>query len=162
MLRFGRISEVDADKALVKVSFGEDSLVSEWIPTVHAGTSGDSYFHTLSVNTQVAVAMDRNMRYGCVIGAIYSRDTTPSEAGDNIISVVFDNGDKIVIDKQARTLTCNMQGGLTINGDLTVNGSIDASVDVTAGPLNTSLTGHVHVVAGVQTGAGSVNTNPPT
>lgn len=160
MLRFGRISEVDADKALVKVSFGEDDLVSEWIPTVHAGTSGDSYFHTLSVNTQVAVAMDRNMRYGCVIGAIYSRNTQPQEAGDNIISIVFDNGDKIVIDKQARTLTCNMQGGLTINGDLTVNGSIDASVDVTAGPLNTSLTGHTHSVT-VTGNAETATTTPP-
>lgn len=166
MLRFGKISDIDADNALVKVAFGEDDLVSEWIPTTHAGTSGDSYFHSLENGTAVACAMSDNLRYGCVIGAIYSNTDSPQESGSDIVSVVFDNGDKIVIDKQNRTLTCNMQGGLTINGDLTVNGSVDATDvaatnDVTASGGATSLTTHTHTTPTTGQISDPETTSPP-
>ena len=72
---------------------------------------------------------------------------------------MFSNGDKVKYDNGQIEITAS--GGVTINGNLTVIGTVDASVDVTAGAINTSLTSHTHTVAGVQAGLGSVTTTPP-
>lgn len=161
MLRFGRISSVDADNAKCKVSFGEDETVTDWLPTVHNGTRENSYFHTFQTEDHVAVMMNDNGITGVILGAIYSKNLQPSDGGVGKTSVVFDNGNKVVYDKATGSMEIVASGGLKITGDVTVTGSIDASVDVTAGILNISLTGHTHVVAGVQAGAGSVTSNTP-
>jgi phage baseplate assembly protein gpV len=53
---------------------------------------------------------------------------------------------------------------LEVTGDVTVGGSVDAAVDVKAGPLDVSLVGHTHGMAGhthvAPSGGGP--TGPPT
>jgi phage baseplate assembly protein V len=129
---------------LVRVSFGEDGVTTGWLQTLHHGTTGNSYFHTYKINELVAVMLQSDGVYGFVLGSVYSGDNTPTESGDEVVSIVFENGDKIVYDGQARTMTLEALNGVTINGDVTVTGSVDASVDVKAGPTNTSLTLHTH------------------
>lgn len=161
MLRFGRISSVDASKGLCKVSFGEDETVTDWLPTVHNGTRENSYFHTFQTEDHVAVMMNDNGITGVILGAIYSKNLQPSEGGEGKTSVVFDNGNKVVYDKATGSMELVASGGVKITGDVTVTGSIDASVDVKAGLLNTSLVGHTHDVVGVQAGAGTITSTPP-
>lgn len=168
MLKFGRISEVNADSGLAKVSFREDKIVSDWLPVIVPKTNGDSYSWTLEVNQQVACMMDENQIRGVIMGSVYSKDVTPVEAGEDIVSIHFDGGDSIKYDRATGTMELTASGGVTINGDLMVDGqvdvtgAVDAGADVTAGILNTSLTSHIHQVTGVQTGAGSVPSNTPT
>jgi len=161
LIRFGRISGIDADNARVKVSFGEDGIESGWLPTIHNGATGSSYFHTYDVNELVACVMEENLDAGVVLGAIYYENEQPVESGDNIVSVVFNSSNKVIFNRQTGEMELQASGGVTINGNVTISGSLDVSADVTAGPLNTSLTGHVHQVTGVQTGTGSVTSNTP-
>lgn len=159
-LRTGRISEIDADKAMVRVSFGADGVTTGWLQTLHHGTVGNSYFHTYEVNELVAVALESDGIYGFVLGSVYPEGTTPAESGDKVVSVVFDNGNKIVYNGQTGAMELQANGGITITGDVTVTGSIDASGDVTAGLTNTSLTGHTHSVT-VTGNAETATTTPP-
>ncbi len=159
MLRFGRISSVDASKGLCKVSFGEDETVTDWLPTVHNGTRENSYFHTFQTEDHVAVMMNDNGITGVILGAIYSKNLQPSEGGEGKTSVVFDNGNKVVYDKATGSMELVASGGVKITGDVDVTGTITATVEVKAGII--ALTTHTHVVAGVQAGSGSVTSNPP-
>lgn len=161
MLRTGRISEIDADKARVRVTFPADSVTSGWLQTLHHGTVGNSYFHTYEVDELVAVAMEKDGVYGFVLGSIYPDGTEPTESGDKVVSVSFANGDKIVYNGTTGAMELKASGGITITGNVTVNGSVDASGDVTAGPLNTSLTLHTHQTATTGTITTPESTTPP-
>jgi phage baseplate assembly protein V len=163
MLRFGRVSEIDANRGMARVSFIEDGTVSDWMSVVVAKTGDDKFFYIPDVNEQVACMMGKGSLRGVILGAVYSDARTPDSgnSGAGVLSVVFSNGDKIKYDRSSGAMDITASGGVTINGNLTVNGSVDASADVTAGPLNVSLTGHTHLVTGVQTGPSSVTSNPP-
>lgn len=161
LLRTGRISETDPAKAIVRVAFTEDGVTTGWLQTLHNGANGTSWFHTFAVNELVAVVLDSDGVYGFVLGAVYSGDDTPTESGNDVVSVVFPNGDKVIYNGANGSMELKASGGITITGDVTVTGSIDATGDVTAGPLNISLTSHTHIVAGVQPGTGSVTSNTP-
>lgn len=168
MLRFGRISDIDIDAGLAKVSFREDKIVSDWMSPIVPKTKGDSYSWTLEVNQQVACMMDENQIKGVILGSVYSKDFLPVDAGEDIVSISFNGGDSVRYDRSNGKMELKASGGVTIIGDLTVDGqvdvtgSVDVGNDVTAGLTNISLTTHVHQVTGVQAGAGSVPSNPPT
>lgn len=163
MLRFGRVSDIDASRGMARVSFVEDGTASDWMSVIVAKTGDEKFFYLPDVNEQVACLMGKGSLRGVILGAVYSDARTPDSgnSGEGVLSVVFSNGDKIKYDGSTGAMDITASGGVTINGNLTVNGSVDASQDVTAGPLNVSLTGHTHVVAGVQVGSGSVTSNPP-
>jgi phage baseplate assembly protein gpV len=93
------------------------------------------------------------------LGAVYNENTTPSSSGEDIVSVVFSNGDSVEYDRATGEMSITVSGGLTINGDVTVIGSLDASIDVTAGVFNTSLSTHTHPYVNVSAPA---TTSPPT
>jgi len=142
MLRFGRISDIDADKGLCKVSFGEDEVVTDWLPTLHNGTSGNSYFHTYDIQEHVACMMSDNGITGVILGAIYSRDLQPEESGVDVVSVVFNANNSVVFNRSTGEMTIQASGGVSIEGDLSVTGSIDAGIEISAGTVN--LTTHTH------------------
>jgi phage baseplate assembly protein gpV len=158
MLRFGRISDIDASRGMARVSFAEDGTVSDWMSMVVSKTGDDKFFYLPDVNEQVACLMGHGMLRGVILGAIYSDNRTPDSAnsGTGVLSIVFSNGDKVKYDNGQMEIAAS--GGVTINGNLTVNGSVDASADVTAGPLNVSLTGHRHPYINGTTPA---TTSPP-
>jgi len=142
MLRFGRISDIDADKGLCKVSFGEDSVVTDWLPTLHNGAKENSYFHTYDIQEHVACLMSDNGITGVILGAIYSSNLQPEESGVDVVSVVFNANNKVVFNRSTGEMTIKASGGVSIQGDLSVTGSIDAGVEVSAGTVN--LTTHTH------------------
>jgi len=160
LLRFGRISDIDADKGLCKVSFGEDEVVTDWLPTIHNGASGNSYFHTFDIQEHVACLMSDNGITGVILGAIYSKNLQPEESGQDVVSVVFNANNKVVFNRSTGEMTIKASGGVTIDGDLTVNGSVDASADVTAGITSVSLIGHTHQVI-VTGNPETATTQPP-
>lgn len=165
MLRTGRISEIDADKARVRVTFPADGVTTGWLQTLHHGTVGNSYFHTYKVDELVAVALEGDGVYGFVLGSIYPDGTVPAESGSKIVSVVFDNGDKIVYDGTTGAMELKASGGITITGDVTVTGSVDASgqiksdTEVKAGLI--SLSTHTHTTPTTGTITATETTTPP-
>lgn len=158
MLRFGLVSSIDPSKGVARVSFAEDEIVTDWLPIVVAGTA-NSYSFTFNIDEQVACMMDSTGLRGVILGAVYNQNTTPSSSGEDIVSVVFSNGDSVEYDRATGEMSITVSGGLTINGDVTVIGSLDASIDVTAGVFNTSLSTHTHPYVNVSAPA---TTSPPT
>lgn len=160
LLRVGRISERDPDKARVRVAFSADGVTTGWLQTLHNGANGVSWFHTYAINELVAVVMESDGVYGFVLGAVYSGSDVPTEAGEEVTSVVFPNGNKVVYNNQTGEMEIKASGGVKITGDLTVTGSVDASGDVTAGALNISLVNHTHQVI-VSGNPETATTQPP-
>lgn len=162
MLRTGRISETDPAKARVRVAFTEDEVTTGWLQTLHNGANGASWFHTFAINELVAVALESDGVYGFVLGAVYSGSDEPTEAGSEIVSVVFQNGDKVIYNGANGSMELKASGGLTITGDVDVTGTITATVDVKAGITNTSLTTHTHTTPTTGTITAPETTTPPT
>lgn len=162
LLRTGRISESDPAKARVRVAFTEDGVTTGWLQTLHNGANGTSWFHTFAVNELVAVVLEGDGVYGFVLGAVYSGSDEPTESGDEVVSVVFPNGDKVIYDGSTGAMELKASGGVTITGDVTVTGSLDASgqiksdIEVKAGLV--SLSTHTHTTPTT----GTIPTTEPT
>lgn len=106
MIKFGTISQIDADKGLVKVDFPDDGIVSKWIPVLMHGTKANKYFHIYDVGEHVACQMDEHCENGVVMGAIYSSAEVPGDAkGADVAGVVFSDGTKITYNRNSRVLT---------------------------------------------------------
>lgn len=166
-LRYGKITEYDDNGGLFKVSFNDDKVTSDWMSLCLPFTKEETVSYPLPVNQQVACLMSENQINGVILGSIYSKNDTPNDAGQDLFSIVFANGDKIKYNRSSNEMELKASGGVTINGNVTidgqldVSGAIDAGTDVTAGLTNISLTLHTHEVTGVQTGTGIATSNPP-
>lgn len=159
---------MDAQKGMVRVKFLEENIVSNPLQVLVPGTKDDKYSFPFSINEQVACAMDDNLEFGVVMGAVYSdSDTPPGSASINSIDIVIGaNKVQIKIDKEAGNLTLQVSGDVNIkcdkakigatdtniDGDLNVTGMIKAtgeimsSVDVKGGSI--SLIQHLHTSGG--------------
>ena len=173
MIRFGTISETDPAKGLARVAFQEDGLTSDWLPILVPKTAKDSYSWTHDIGEHVACLMDENAENGVILGAIYSEKTAPKQAGENIVSAVFDDGSKVVFNRSSGKLEIEAKGEVTIKaapkvvleatdvevkgnlkvtgsvdstGGIKSNGTIEALVDVIAGPAvgRVRLMTHIH------------------
>lgn len=102
MLKFGTITETDPPKGRVRVEFKDDGIVSDWLPIAYAGTSKKKVTVTPDKGDSVACLMDENCEAGVVVGAIYNSKTQPAGAGQDIVAIEFDSGDRIEFDKAAR------------------------------------------------------------
>lgn len=171
MLRFGTISEVDANKGLARVKFPEDGIVSGWLPVLQKNTLKNKHSHTYDVDEHVACLMDGNAENGVIMGAVYSKNELPGAVkGANIEGVQFDDGTKIKYDRSAKVLTVDCAGDVTVicknatiqadtkveiecadiqlKGDVTVTGNLTASGDMEAtGDIKTT-TGDISTSTG--------------
>jgi phage baseplate assembly protein V len=148
MIRFGKVTERDNAKGLVRVEFQEDGIVSMWIPAIQARTGRDKFFSLPDVNEHVACMMDEYAEEGVVLGAIYSKKAQPAINGDDITGVEFEDGSSVQFDRATGTITVNTQGDVIINatgnvtvttplttvdGDLTVTGNLNAQGNMSGG-----------------------------
>lgn len=105
MIKFGKISEVDAPKGRVRVKFDEDDIVSGWLPYLVPKSLNDKYFFIFDVNEHVACQMDENCENGVVMGAIYSASTAPDGGAEGKVRVKFSDATEIEYDKDEQKLT---------------------------------------------------------
>ncbi len=165
MLRFGTVSEKDSARGLLRVEFAEDEIVSDWLPLVVSAGAKNSFFALPDVGEQVACMMDANAENGVVLGAIYSEETQPKQASDDISSVEFSDGTKIIYDRAASTLLIDTVGKITIKttADVAVecvNATVKASTKTTVDSPNSQFTGNVKIDGGLDvSGTGKVSGN---
>lgn len=165
MLRYGTISEKDSAGGLLRVEFAEDGIVSDWLPMVVAAGAKNSFFALPDVGEQVACMMDTTAENGVVLGAIYSADTKPKQASDDISSVVFDDGTKVVYDRAAHTLLVDTKGDITIKTTANVlvecvNATVKASTKTLLDTPNAQFTGNVQIDGGLGVnGSGTIQGN---
>ena len=153
MIRFGKISEVDNDKGLFRVSFPEDKIVSPWMSGVVPNTKETKYSSPYDINEHVVCLMDDHGDRGVILGAIYSKASQPTIVGGKH-GVEFSDGTTVEFDPATGKLTIDAQGEVaisaapkvTITGNLEVSGFIKANGEVTAkaSTINVSLSTHIH------------------
>jgi phage baseplate assembly protein V len=147
MFKNGTITERNPATGMVRVSFLEDeNIVSDWISIVVPFASKNSLFAMPDVGEQVACMMDEHCENGVCLGAIYSNDVKPKQSGDDISSVEFSDGTKVIYDRGAHTLNIDTKGDITIKTTKNVkieclNATVKASATTKIDSPNTQITG---------------------
>jgi len=144
-LKFGKITEVDPDKGLAKVTFEEDdNLVTAFLPMSVPKSARDKYSIPFDVNEHVWCIMDDACEDGVIGGAIYDAQNKPSGLADKT-SVQFEGNMRVEYDRSTATLKIsggelvtiqidnseiNVQDGILIKrGDETLKKIFDDLID---------------------------------
>lgn len=153
MIRFGTITEMRPADGTARVRFAEDGIVSTFLPVLYPKTKADRFTWSLDPDEHVACLMDENAENGVILGAIYSANTKPEGAGQDLFAVQFSDGTRIEFNRDTHKLTIQTDGDVeikcdqaTIDGDLKVTGSVDATGEVSTGPAaaKVRLSTHLH------------------
>lgn len=100
MLRFGKISKIDAAKGLYQVTFDEDKLVSGWIHGAVKNSKLNKNENPFSLNEHVACLMDSEMKFGVVFCSIYDTQNLPEFASEHESGTTYQNGSYYKVNKQ--------------------------------------------------------------
>lgn len=162
LIRPGVVTEIDLDRALVRVRYAEapDEAVSGWLPWLATRAGGDRTWWAPEVGEGVVMlAPGGEMASAVVIGALYqeSPHDAPSSSADEHV-VEYATGAKVVHDRAAKTFTVTTAGGHVVEIDDDANVSVDGDVladgDVRDGSATTStmaamraaFNAHTHVL----------------
>ena len=150
MMRFGKISELDPNKGLVRVVFEEDGWQSFWLSVVVPKSGQDKYYYMPDIGEHVACLMDENAESGVVLGSVWSKANEPAhDKGKDIASVTFADGSKVVFDRAAGVLTVETQGNIEVKTADSV--SIEAAKTVLVkGPNGITLEGDTAIYGKLQ------------
>lgn len=149
MIVFGIVTEMDTDagKARVKLpAYG--NVVSDWMSVVVPNTKEHKWSFPLSLDEHVACVMDDKFAKGVILGAVYSKVTTPEITGGKY-GVKFSDDTKVEFDLETGNLTIDTSGDVEIKAanKVKVIGNLDVTGEVTAKagtPAQVRLSTHLH------------------
>lgn len=179
VLRFGVVSELHADKPLVRVKWPDyDDLQSHWLQVGQRKTLKDKHCSQFDIGEHVACLVDQVGETGLVLCAVYSEaDAAPSNDPDihslhtrdgaefeynratgilrvrNVQRVEIEAANEVSVKAANRVYV--EAPDIALIGDVTVQGNVSVSGDVVAGGI--SLKHHTH--GGVE--SGGAQTMPP-
>jgi phage baseplate assembly protein gpV len=114
MLKFGKITELDAAKGLARVAFDEDDgLVTKFIPMAQSKTGQDKFIIPYDINEHVYCIMDETCDDGVIAGAIYDAANLPSGGAEGKIRAVF--VPNMIIEYDRNTSTLSIIGDARLN-----------------------------------------------
>lgn len=115
MLRFGNITEIDAEKGRARVHFEEDDIVSDWLPMVVKSSRDNKHESWYDVGDFVSCLMDKNVEDGVIIGAIYDDNNLPPIGNKDIEAKTFSDGTVVQYDRSSHTYSIELgEGGSAI------------------------------------------------
>lgn len=114
MLRFGKISAVDASKAMYQVTFDEDQLVTDWIFANQKNTLFNKSESGYDLDEHVSCLMDENCENGVILGAIYDEENLPEVGNEDLTRIEYKDGSFIQFDRAAKKLTISCEGNIEI------------------------------------------------
>ncbi len=114
MLRFGKISAVDATKGLYQVTFDEDQLVSGWIFANQKNSKENKEESGFDIDEHVWCLMDEHCEYGVIGGAIYDENNLPEVGNNDVYYKKFSDGTFIKFDRSSKELSISCEGDLKI------------------------------------------------
>lgn len=145
MIKFGKISEIDAAKGRVRVEFDEDGIVSGWLPYLVSKSLNDKFFYIFDKGEHVACQMDDHCENGVVMGAIYSSSTAPDGGAEGKVRVKFSDGAEVEYDKGAHQLKVKVEDTeLIVGADGHVVKRGDESLRKLLEDILTKLQTHTH------------------
>lgn len=141
IIRFGKVEEVDYDKALLKVRVGD--LLSAWLPWLTDRAGNNISWKPLEIDEQVVLLCPSGeTNQGVVLGSLY-QDYFPNPTEDNTEDhhrMTYKDGCIIEYDRKKHHLKAILpeggtveiiaDGGVSIVGDVVVVGKITASDDI--------------------------------
>ncbi len=114
-LKFGIISEIDADSGMARVYFEEDDFVSAPLKISVMRSKGDQVSFPFDINEHVWCIMDEYCEYGVIGGAIYDDENKPQGSAAGKLLINFADNSAIEYDRQSHTLSFDIQGEVNIN-----------------------------------------------
>jgi phage baseplate assembly protein gpV len=103
MIKYGKLTNIDAAKMLGRVFFPDDEITSPWMPFIAA--THTAYIFP-AIDSPVATYVDEELESGVILGSYYNETDGPSgPTGRNYTRIVFPDGSKIEQDSTAKTLT---------------------------------------------------------
>lgn len=91
-LRWGTISEFDAEKYLAKVDFKENSLVSGWLQILLPSTQDTKMEIPVEVGSMVCCLTDDYMERGVILGSAYNDTDTPDAKNKAKYQIKYSDG----------------------------------------------------------------------
>lgn len=152
MIRYGKVSSVNAAAHTVRVAFADKGgVVSHALPVMVPGSLKNKHYCLPDVGEDVVcLFLPNGIQRGFVLGSFYNLNNTPPVSSADKEHVTFGDGSTVEYDRASHALTVNSVGtvnvtaanGVNITGNVTVDGSIHTSGDVVAGSI--SLENHTH------------------
>lgn len=142
MLRFGKISEIDAVKGLARVHFEEDDIVSGWLKVSIPNSSKIKDETWFDVNEPVWCMMDENAEQGVIGGSYYDSNSTPTVGNKDIRRTTYEDGTYVEYNRSTHEFTIKSAGNVTI---ICKNATITAEQTVTIDCPSSTFTGDVEI-----------------
>lgn len=126
-LAYGFVSNIDAEKGLVRVEFKEyatadagKNLVSDWLQVSVPKSLNDKHTFPYDIGEHVWCMMeDENCENGIVGGALYNTVDLPDGAGEDIYRIKFKDGSFIELNRSTGNYTIDVKGDVNINAQST-------------------------------------------
>lgn len=136
MLRFGIVTQIDPINVQARVNFGDDELVSYWLPILQTKTLKDKFYVMPDIGEQVACLMDENSEDGVILGSIYSSEDLPILQAETELGINLEDGLEINANKNTKTLkivfeNIHLVGNIQHEGILTNTKGITSKADIT-------------------------------
>lgn len=118
LIRIGKVSVVFPAEMAVKVVFEDkDNLVSDKIPVLARGSSGNKDYWLPDIGEQVVCLMLPNgHNAGVCIGSYYSKTMPPNKNNQDVRSMTFSDGTYISYNRAKHELEINCTGRIVIKG----------------------------------------------
>lgn len=124
-LRFGHITEFNANLHAAKVSFPDKGIVSNWLPVLTRSTSLFQDEAPLSAGEHVACVMAGNgYESGVILGAIFDQKNTPPVHEAKTRAITFPDGTKISYNSDSHKLQIEIDADI----ELKITGDIDKEI----------------------------------
>jgi phage baseplate assembly protein V len=165
--RTGIIDGTDYDsaapqgKARVLLSDKNPGILTKPIPVCFPFAGVDKAYFMPKVGDRVIVLLSPNGDDGVIMGALYTKQTTPPVSDPSKHHIAFDDGTTIEYDKAESKLTINCAGEVTVNATGAI--ALESAVEVTATAPSVTFNGTVQSQFGsggnLDFNAGQINLN---
>ncbi|WP_353283766.1 phage baseplate assembly protein V [Wolbachia endosymbiont (group A) of Lypha dubia] len=113
IIRIGLVKEIDYKKARVRIKVGE--FLTDWLPWITARAGEDRSWFLPNIDEQVIVLSPfGELSLGVVLPAIYQEKYPPPENKKEISSVKFQDGTKLLYDKDKHHLEIDVVDKITL------------------------------------------------
>ncbi|WP_341813310.1 phage baseplate assembly protein V [Wolbachia endosymbiont (group B) of Germaria angustata] len=103
VIRIGIVKEIDYEKAKVRVKIGE--LLTDFLPWITSRAGEERSWLPPSINEQVVILSPLGeLSLGVVLAGIYQQNYSAPENSEMINSLVFQDGTKLLYDKESKNL----------------------------------------------------------
>lgn len=128
MLRFGKISSIDAVKGLYRVTFEEDDFVTTPLPYLVRNSKFNKDESPFDEGEHVACLMDENCENGVILGATNTTSDSPDLGDKDTRRTLYKDGTFTQYDRKNKKLTISCEGDIEIIKSKNVSLKADTKV----------------------------------